>query len=215
MPGFARQFSARIGSNCSRPCITRRGSPVQRTSDSDRSTMGTLSATAVNSNAAAGLRPNPCPSEVTFRPTKEGFNHPSITARLLQAPPQTAHRHSFGLAMADRGRPRTRAAFTDHRRCLPGRPMNVLLLRWDTKARQAHQGDVPTSCIDTQNVFLCRGSRELIRLDHAAVRGRSCLSLDVACGVARRRYKRSRQHCLAWNSSNRSAIRALRRSPAP
>src|SRR5690348_12629720 len=34
-------------------------------------------------------------------------------------------------------------------------PMNVLLLRWDTKPA-AHQEDVPTSCSDTQNVFLCR-----------------------------------------------------------
>ena len=34
-------------------------------------------------------------------------------------------------------------------------PMNVLLLRWDTKPA-AHQGDVPTSGNDTQNVFLCR-----------------------------------------------------------
>src|SRR4029450_770496 len=25
------------------------------------------------------------------------------------------------------------------------------------QARQGHQGDVPTPCIDTQNVFLCRG----------------------------------------------------------
>src|SRR5437899_5543321 len=40
--------------------------------------------------------------------------------------------------------------------------MNVLLLRLGHQARQAHQGDVPTSCIDTQNIFLCRGSRELI-----------------------------------------------------
>jgi hypothetical protein len=41
-------------------------------------------------------------------------------------------------------------------------PTNVLLLRWDTKPA-AHQGDVPTSCIDTQNVFLCRRSCGAIR----------------------------------------------------
>jgi hypothetical protein len=34
--------------------------------------------------------------------------------------------------------------------------MNVLLTAWDTKP-EAHQGDVPTSLTDTQNVFLCRG----------------------------------------------------------
>jgi hypothetical protein len=34
--------------------------------------------------------------------------------------------------------------------------MNVLLIAWDTKP-EAHQGDVPTSRTDTQNVFLCRG----------------------------------------------------------
>ena len=37
-------------------------------------------------------------------------------------------------------------------------PTNVLLLRWDTKPA-AHQEDVPTPGIDTQNVFLCRGAR--------------------------------------------------------
>jgi hypothetical protein len=34
--------------------------------------------------------------------------------------------------------------------------MNVLLNAWDTKP-EAHQGDVPTSRTDTQNVFLCHG----------------------------------------------------------
>jgi hypothetical protein len=35
-------------------------------------------------------------------------------------------------------------------------PTNVVLLRWDTKPDEPHQEDVPTPCIDTQNVFLCR-----------------------------------------------------------
>jgi len=36
-------------------------------------------------------------------------------------------------------------------------PTDVLLLRWDTKPA-AHQEDVPTPGIDTQNDFLCRGA---------------------------------------------------------
>src|SRR4051794_26712729 len=41
---------------------------------------------------------------------------------------------------------------------------NVLLLRWDTKPA-AHQEDVPTPGIDTQNDFLCRGAdRSLVRI---------------------------------------------------
>jgi len=34
--------------------------------------------------------------------------------------------------------------------------LNVLLCELGHQARQAHQGDVPTSRTDTQNVFLCR-----------------------------------------------------------
>ena len=39
-----------------------------------------------------------------------------------------------------------------HYRC----SLNVLLCELGHQARQAHQGDVPTSRTDTQNVFLCR-----------------------------------------------------------
>jgi hypothetical protein len=35
-------------------------------------------------------------------------------------------------------------------------PTNVLLSAMGHQARQAHQEDVPTSCIDTQNIYLCR-----------------------------------------------------------
>jgi hypothetical protein len=38
--------------------------------------------------------------------------------------------------------------------------MNVLLLRWDTKPDKRIRGTLLTSCIDTQNVFLCRPPRD-------------------------------------------------------
>src|SRR5204862_1553696 len=43
------------------------------------------------------------------------------------------------------------------------------------QARQAHQEDVPTSCIDTQNVFLCRGSYTLT----SRLSSRSVMAVDV------------------------------------
>src|SRR5205823_8664626 len=45
---------------------------------------------------------------------------------------------------------------------------------WDTKP-EAHQGDVPTSRTDTQNVFLCRCGCALLDGFYASSGVRSCL----------------------------------------
>jgi len=45
---------------------------------------------------------------------------------------------------------------------------------WDTKP-EAHQGDVPTSRTDTQNVFLCRESRDSAEGRMFLVISRTCL----------------------------------------
>ncbi len=91
------------------------------------------------------------------------------------------------IAFAHRNRPRSRSSLAfcgGH----PGRhhyryPLTALLPRWDIKPA-AHQGDVPTSCSDTQNVFLCRGQRAASRLMWAGCR--------VVCGGERAHLPRRR-----------------------
>jgi hypothetical protein len=51
---------------------------------------------------------------------------------------------------------------------------NVLLLRWDTKPA-AHQEDVPSSCIDTQNVLLRRRHVHCRAESNTARRAHTCL----------------------------------------
>jgi hypothetical protein len=58
--------------------------------------------------------------------------------------------------------------------------MNVLLTAWDTKP-EAHQGDVPTSLTDTQNVFLCRD--EVCQEVQGAEAGRRIGSIEIRAAL--------------------------------
>src|SRR5205823_13243681 len=61
---------------------------------------------------------------------------------------------------------------------------------WDTKP-EAHQGDVPTSRTDTQNVFLCRGPGDVLYPEQ--VRWNKVMD-SSGCSLSQVRHRRTGTH---------------------